>query len=121
MRRKEKYIIAVLCVALLSCVLFIAYTMQPKQQERKPDVKISMRISKDSFVSLLEDKGVKLHGKSLMAVSLFPDTLTLVFDMEAAEKGKLSEIRINDRKISHEILSDICENYLDFSCDLVYN
>ncbi len=121
MRGKEKYIIAVLCVALLSCMLFIAYALQPKRQEKQPDVEISMRISKDSFVSLLEDKGVKLHGKSLMAVSLFPDTLTLVFDMEAAEKGELSEIRINDRKISYEILSDICENYLDFSCDLVYN
>lgn len=121
MRGKKKYITAVLCIALLSCVLFIAYTMQPKQQERKPDVKISMRISKDSFISLLEDKGVKLHGKSLMAVSLFPDTLTLVFDMKAAEKGTLSEIRINGKKVPHEILSDICENYLDFSCDLVYN
>lgn len=121
MRRKEKYIIAVLCVALLSCMLFITYTMQPKQQERRPDVEISMRISKDSFVSLLEDKGVKLHGKSLMAVSLFPDTLTLVFDMKAAEKGTLSKIRINGKKVPNEILSDICKNYLDFSCDLVYN
>ncbi len=118
---KEKNIIAVLCVALVACVLFIIYGMQPKQQEKRPNVEISMRISKDSFLSLLEDSGIKLHGKSRMAVSLFPDTLTLVFNMQKTGKGTLSDIRVNGKKVSCEILSDICENYLDFSCDLVYN
>lgn len=118
---KGKYIIAVLCVALLSCVLFIIYGIQPKVQEKQPDVEISMQISKDSFLSLLEDAGIKLRGKSRMAATLLPDTLTLVFDIQETEKGTLSEIRINGQKVSHEILSDICENYLDFSCDLVYN
>ena len=31
------------------------------------------------------------------------------------------DIKVNGKKVSYEILSDICENYLDFSCDLVYN
>ncbi len=118
---KEKCITAILCVALFACVLFIIYGMQPKKQESKPDVEISMRISKDRFISLIEDAGIKLNGKSRMAVSLLPDTLTLVFNMQEKKSGKLSDIRVNGKKISYEILSDICENYLDFTCDLVYN
>ena len=118
---KGKYIIAIFCVALSTCVLFIIYGMQPKQPEKQPDVEISMQISKDSFISLLEGAGVKLKEKSRIAVSLFPDTLTLVFDMQEKEKGRLSDIMVNGKKISYEILSDICENYLDFSCKLVYN
>lgn len=118
---KVKYSIIMLCVVLSACILFIMYGMQPKQQESKPDVEISMRISKDKVVSLLEDAGIKLNGKSRMAVSLLPDTLTFVFDTETTGKGTLSDIRVNGKKVSYEILSDICENYLDFSCDLVYN
>ena len=118
---KEKCIIAILSVALIACILFIIYGIQPKQQENKPDVEITMQISKDKFISLLEDAGVKLSGKSRMAVSLIPDTLTLVFDMQKKESGALSDIRVNGKKVSYENLSDICENYLDFSCDLVYN
>ncbi len=121
MFRKEKYIMVILSVALVVCMLFIICGMQQKQQESRPDVEISMQISKDKFISLLEDAGVKLHGKSRMAVSLFPDTLTLVFNMQEKESGKLSDIKVNGKKISYKILSDICENYLDFTCDLVYN
>ncbi len=121
MSGKLKYIAMILCIAVLACVLFIVYGMKTEQTENKPDVEISMRISKDKLISLLEDTGVRLRGKSRMAVSLLPDTLTLVFDMQGKEKGKLSDIKVNGKKVSYEILSDICENYLDFSCDLVYN
>ena len=118
---KVKYISVILCVALLACMLFIVYGMKNEQPENKPDVEISMRISKDKLILLLEDAGVKLNGNSRKAVSLLPDTLTLFFNTEATGKGTLSDISLNGNKISNEILSDICENYLDFSCNLVYN
>ena len=118
---KMKYIAVILIVALFACILFIIYGMRPEKQEIRPDVEISVKISKDKLISLLGDAGIRLNGKARMAVSVLPDTLTLVFDMQEKEKGKLSDIKVNGKKVSYEILSDICENYLDFSCDLVYN
>ncbi|MBQ8003653.1 MAG: hypothetical protein IJ299_00965 [Oscillospiraceae bacterium] len=121
MHGKEKYIIAVLCVALAVCIALIVFEIKPEETAVSPDVRISLRLSKDSLLSLLEKNGIKLPGKARMAMAFIPDTITLFFDADAGDKNALSELRINGQKISHEILKDICENYLDFSCTLVYN
>ncbi len=119
---KGKYILIVLCVALVVCIAMLLHREEaPAEASLQPDVEISLRLSKEKLVSLVEEKGIKLSGKARVAMSLIPDTLTLVFDTDSGEENSLSELRINGQKISNEILSDICENYLDFGCVLVYN
>lgn len=123
MRGKGKYIIGALAAVAVVCAIFL---LQPEytgeaQGERGTSVEISVRLSKDKIIELLDKNGVKLNGKALLASALVPDTLKLIFAPTGDGKNELSEITLNGQKIPHEVLTNISENYLDFSCALVYN
>lgn len=123
MSGKGKYVIGALAAVAVVCAVFLlrpGYTGEPRE-ERDASVELSVHLSKDKIIELLGENGIKLNGKALLASAFVPDTLKLVFVPTGDGKNELSEIELNGQKIPHEVLADISENYLDFSCALVYN
>lgn len=119
---KSKHIVAITLIALAALLIFIIAVQRNEIAEQaRANIELTMRVSKDGIKETLEENGIKLSGEALVALDFVPNTLKLVFTPDENGKNILSEISLNGQKLPHEALSDIGENYLDFSCNLVYN
>jgi len=117
MKMKNRVLLLIMVIAAV-CVFSACEIAKP------PAAEIKMRAERERIISLLE-KDVEKIAPIKPFLRLLPEEVEIVCRLEYTGDEnaciRVSEVLVNGSRIPDEILRNISENYLDFSCSLVYN
>ena len=120
MSKKIKTILIVLLLLVTEAgILSGVYSKKTEEKHERDVVEVAVRLEKEKIAELLNKNGIKLNSGVLSKI--LPGKIEFVFAPEEDGEYELGEIRLNGRKVSGQVFKDMCENYLDFDCFLVYN
>ena len=117
---RGKIICLILAIAVIFGGALLFFERKANQEPAKtPGMEITVRMEREKIIKLLEEK-TSLPRLELIS-RVIPEKVEISCRAEFTGDGQkpvtFSEFSINGKKIPRELY----ENYLDFTCSLVYN
>ena len=118
MKRKYVWIILLALLVVGGVVYTLCKTDEIRESTR---VEIALTVRKDDIAEFIKEKSPYMT----FIIGYLPEKTELSAELSlTGEKDnpvKVSKLCMNGYEVSGEVLSEICEKFLDFRCSLVYN